>query len=238
MRVPTSRVAALLMIAVAAIHLGGCGEDEPPAEPTTKPAANKKPNNPQKGAGGKSAELFTYVKIEDKVAEDEAAAIRHRFVVGDFAPDPTGGERRDPFRSYVVDAPGLSGSVEAAPIRGTEVCTAENMVASNYSLRDLQLAGIVLRGTRSYAMFTDTANFGHILRRGDCLGKEKARVAVIGDGFVKLELVPDPAPGQPSDGATTEITRQLHPEELGLDEAIADPPSEPAEPAAPTPAGP
>jgi hypothetical protein len=88
-------------------------------------------------------------------------------------------------------------------------------------MRDLRLIGIVLRGTRSYALFRDSAAFGHIVKRGDCLGKEKARVDSIGAGFVRLEVTPEAPPGGAApDPQMRDI--QLHPEELQLQDAETD----------------
>jgi hypothetical protein len=146
---------------------------------------------------------------------------RHNFDEKDFRPDVSGDENRDPFRSYVVRVPGNRGAENAPRIEVTEICTKENSVAPNYSLRDLNLIGIVLRGTRSYALFRDTARLGHIVRRSDCLGKEKARVEAIGSGFVRLEVIPEAPPGAPAPAPQLRDI-SLHPEEYSVAEALAD----------------
>ena len=89
-------------------------------------------------------------------------------------------------------------------------------MATNYSLRDLNLIGIVLRGTRSYALFRDSGGYGHIVPRGDCLGKEQARVENIGAGFVRLAVTPEAPPGAPAPAAQTRDIL-LYPEELSVD---------------------
>jgi hypothetical protein len=101
------------------------------------------------------------------------------------------------------------------------------MVASQYSMRDLRLVGIVSRSTRRFALFQDNGDLGHIVTRGDCVGKEKARVKDIGAGFVTLELVPDATPGQPP-RAAEERSIPLYPEELAIPES--EEPSEAAPP--------
>jgi Tfp pilus assembly protein PilP len=211
-----------LIIPALALILGpaGCGDDPPAPRP-----ARPKPAAP--GGGGAAAQkgnikgLDAYTKVEDLVADDEAKALRHRFVPRDFEVDTSGNENRDPFRSYVVGQPGVGATADNVTIQPTELCTAKNMVASNYSLRDLRLQGIVLRGTRSYALFVDNAGFGHIVRRDNCLGKEKALVEKIGAGFVRLEILPDPSPNAaPLPPQKREI--QLYPEELQIEDPADD----------------
>jgi Tfp pilus assembly protein PilP len=211
----------LIIIPALALVLGpaGCG-DEPsaprPARPKASPAGGAKATG-----GAKIAGLDSYTKVEDLVTDTEAKALRHRFVPRDFEVDPSGNENRDPFRSYVVMQPGTGATTAEATLQPTELCTAKNMVASNYSLRDLRLQGIVLRGTRSYALFVDSAGFGHIVRRDNCLGKEKALVEKIGAGFVRLEILPDPSPNAaPLPPQKREI--QLYPEELQIEDPADD----------------
>lgn len=224
----TSRLVVAAIMAALAVPGGlGCGDDAP-AKKATKPAAKKASKAKRKtGKGGEPVKMLT--KVEDIVTDpEEAKRIRHRFVTADFDPDPVGDESRDPFRSYVV-IQALSRQGEGGlTVATTEVCTEKNMVApsprakdprarQSYSLRDLRLAGIVLRGTKSYALFRDSGGFGHHVKRGDCLGKEKAKVVKIGAGFVRLEVIPDPLPNQPArEPQKREI--QLHPEELQIDE--------------------
>jgi hypothetical protein len=79
----------------------------------------------------------------------------------------------------------------------------------------MKLIGIVLYGTRSWAQFRDRANLGQIVRRGNCLGKERAIVEEIGDNFVRVRVMPEAPPG----GATPEpqtVEFALYPEELKL----------------------
>ncbi len=173
------------------------------------------------------------VKLDcKKKARLLAAKVRRKFVPRDFEPDVTGVDNRDPYRSYVVRQQSINsrdtGDMAAAV---TEMCTAKNMVAPNplasdprarrsHSIRDLRLVGIVLRGTRSYALFNDRSSFGHIVRRGDCLGKEKARVTEVGAGFVRLEVAPEVGVAGTAGRPSQKREIQLHPEELQLDEDI------------------
>jgi Tfp pilus assembly protein PilP len=214
--------AVMLAVPLAA----ACGDDSGSSSaPQQKRRAQPKPQAQAK----KDMGVKLYSKVEDVVTPEEAKAIRHRFRARDFNPDPTGNEIRDPFRSYVVTQSSVGQATEegGVTVATTEVCTEKNMVApsplakdprarQSYSLRDLNLAGIVLKGTRHYALFRDSGGFGHTVKRGDCLGKEKARVVKIGAGFVRLEVVPEPLPNQPArEPQKREI--QLHPEELTLE---------------------
>jgi Tfp pilus assembly protein PilP len=230
-----TRIRTLLVaLCAAALVAGGAGcGDEPQA---------KKPSRPKAGGGGggaktkrttskrgKGAQLQTYPKVEDKY--------RHVFSDRDFKPDVSGDENRDPFRSYVVRLAGTRRQQAEAPkIEVTELCTKENSIATAYALKDLRLIGIVLRGTRSWAVFTDRKQYGHFVRKGDCLGKEKARIEAIGAGFVRLEWLPEAAPGAAAPAPRKE-DRQLHPEEFMLEpEEAGEAPPEAAPGALPSPA--
>jgi len=201
-----------LMLLMGPTVLSGCGGDEEEGG-----AGLKRPGGGGGGGGGgakrggrkrsRGKKLSTY----DKVPDD----FRPSFSDQSFVPDITGDLNRDPYRSYVVnDARGQTASNDT--INPTDVCTTENSVATNYSLRDLNLIGIVLRGTRSYALFRDSGGYGHIVRRGDCLGKEQARVENIGAGFVRLAVTPEAPPGAPAPAAQTRDIL-LYPEELSVD---------------------
>ena len=175
----------------ASLALGACGED-------TAPAADKgakKPSGEGGGGGGgpkkkkgKGVPLEAYKQIDE--------SFRRTFTEVDFRPDSTGDENRDPFRSYVVRQGSLGReSKSTTTIQPTDVCTAKNSKASGYSLRDLRLIGIVLRGKiRGFAQFRDGSGLGWTVKRGDCLGKEKAIVQSIDSGSVSLEVVPEAPP--------------------------------------------
>ena len=75
----------------------------------------------------------------------------------------------------------------------------------------MKLVGIVARGpTRRYALFQDTANVGHKVLVGDCLGSEKARVKQIGDRTITLEIASD----APTVREPEERSIELYPDEL------------------------
>lgn len=227
-RGPARRPISWLGLAALGVMLGagGCGDDDggsaPPPATTSSPVRKDTDDNRRRGQQPQAApatDLSFYRKIEAYAADDEEAKrLRHTFKPGDFEPDITGDENRNPFRSYVIRQPGLGqqDQVQEGSGRQSEFCTSKNLVAPNYSLRDLRLVGIVLRGTKSYALFRDTSSYGHIVRKGDCLGQEKARVAAIRTGFVSLEVIPEVAPNQPP-RPPQERAIQLYPDELTVE---------------------
>ena len=196
----------------AGLSLGAaaCGDEENPPPPPKKPAAKR-------GGGGKAAKKGKSVKLD--LYEQIDQEFRRPLREADFRPDPTGDENRDPFRSYVVRQGRVGqGTSTGMAIQPTDVCTAKNSRAPNHSLRDLRVIGIVLRGTRSYAQFRDPSGFGWIVKRGDCLGKEKAIVQAIGVGSVTLEVVPESPPNtEPPPPERRDIP--LYPAELAPEDA-------------------
>jgi Tfp pilus assembly protein PilP len=207
------------LLLAALLCAAACGGDEtksssaPAAAPAAKPGAKPGAKKP----GQKGATLREYPKVEDRVTEGERESIRHKFKDRDFVPDPTGTENRDPFRSYVITVPGsLDTGASGTAVPVTEFCkNKKQMVATNYNLRDLRLVGIVTRGTAKFALFQDTADVGRIVHKGDCLGREKARVKDIGPGFVTLEIIPEQVPNQPV-RPNEERSIPLYPDELKL----------------------
>jgi hypothetical protein len=143
-----------------------------------------------------------------------AAEYRRDLTKDDFVKDASGDYNRDPFRSYLLKAKDTSSTAGSGQSGGKDECT-KGIVADQYGLRDLKLVGVVLRGTMTYALFTDSQNFGHIANRGDCVSKDRARLREIGADRVMLEIRGDAPPGAPAPPARDEIWR-LHPEELEL----------------------
>lgn len=191
--------------AAVLLAASGCGDDPQPqaARPAGQRAAKPAAAKPAPAATG--VPLTVYEKIPDE--------LRTELSLRDFQPDPNGNTNRDPFIGYVIIGQFRIGdkATDTTPTR----CNEKTSVAENYAIRDLKLIGIVLRGTRSYALFRDTADLGHIVRRGQCLGKERAIVQKIGAGFVRLELAPETPPG----GAPLPVQEReilLHPEEYEL----------------------
>ncbi len=209
----------VLILFTASFGLAACGDEGGGASPR-KSNVRKKRSRRGAAQAKKGGELQFYSKIEDFAADpEEATGLRKPFQGKDFEADPTGDENRDPFQSFVIRQPGVGQTADTgdkASGKQPKRCTNKNLVASNYSLRDLRLVGIVLRGTRSYALFRDSASYGHIVRKGDCLGQEKARVAAIRTGFVSLEVIPEVGVNQQARPAQ-ERAIQLYPEELTVE---------------------
>ena len=80
-----------------------------------------------------------------------------------------------------------------------------------YSYEDLKLVGIVAQGTLRKALMMDTRPYGYLVKRGDCVGKEKAVVKDIGTGYITFVIEQDD-----SKVPSVETSVQLHPG--GLDE--------------------
>jgi Tfp pilus assembly protein PilP len=154
----------------------------------------------------------------------ERDRIRHEFRDRDFVADQV----RDPFQSFVISQPGL---VEETSRKIEGPCNrADQFVAGNYSYLDLRLVGIVSQGTQRKVLMMDRGNLGHIIRRGDCVGKEKAVVKDIGTGYVTFVIAPDPEDKNPTRVAE-ERSVQLHPK--GLQVAPLPRANEPTAPSAP-----
>jgi Tfp pilus assembly protein PilP len=168
----------------------------------------------------------------------ERESIRHEFKDRDFVADQV----RDPFLSYIIIQKGL----ETAPEKRQEgPCTrTEQFQAVNYSYLGLKLVGIVAQGTQRKALMMDPANVGHIIRRGDCVGKEKAVVKDIGPGFITFVVHPDPA-DKTANKVPEERSIQLNPKGLQVQPQLPDatgtqpsaPVVAPPAPGSPAPAG-
>jgi hypothetical protein len=201
---------SLLMVAAVGLMASGaaCGDDEassstPPARKARKKTAAKPV---RKGAN------FTYPKVD--------VELRRKLGEIDFVPDAAGETNRDPFRSWVLK-PGSYQGEDIVEI--VDICT-EGKVrwgAQSYSVRDLALIGLVKRG-RSYAQFTDgSERDSWIVRKGDCIGQEKAILEEIGVGYVRLSITPPAPPGAPAPPAQKQEI-SLHPNELDIPDSIVN----------------
>ena len=201
-----------LMAAIALV--AGCDDSgSTPASPRVTPASQRPSAAARAGAATGSALRF-HTKIEDLIGEEEGQRIRHTFTIDDFGPTIGGNEKRDPFRSQAAAQLVAADRQRDQPIDPTQTC--KDRVADTFALRDLRLVGIVLRGTRSYALFVDRGEKGHIVTRGDCLGVEKARVLSVRAGFVTLRLHSDATQATP-ESELQERTIALYPDELLVD---------------------
>lgn len=197
-----------LVLAVFLLGLAGCGEEEPPPKTTRPVKKGDGLEEPRTAAAPPPVPvparppLVLYPKVEERY--------RKQWKKEDFEPDPTGDVNRDPFRSFLF-APAPQG--EGGLARADDVCR-DKLVAGELALGELRLVG-VLAGHNEGALFVDGKGLGHIAHQGDCLSRDKARVANIAGSSVELELRGEAPPGAPAPPATTQVVR-LHPEELDL----------------------
>ncbi len=234
------RLHSLLVIALMAAGCGGEDEAPPPPPPPpagggapapAKPKTNKdvkatlsprlqveqrvdcpvpeKPTGPDCRPESPSCDAGLFcIPVADNVHKcepcPERESIRHEFKDRDFVADQV----RDPFQSFVIAQPGMT---EEPDKKQEGPCNrAEQFVASNYSYLELRLVGIVAQGTQRKVLMMDRGNLGHIIRRGDCVGKEKAVVKDIGTGYVTFVIAPDPEDKTPNK-VPEERSVQLHP---------------------------
>lgn len=197
---------ALLLAAPA------CGEDDPPPPPKAGAPGAAKPG----AKGGKPPpQMAPRVRVEDRVLDpEEKKGIRHAFKERDFAVDQN---NRDPFQSFVLNQGLIGPANEAKPLDVTKKCVREDqMVASNYSYTDLRLVGIVAQGTQRKVLMMDAGNLGHIIKRGDCVGREKAVVKDIGTGYITFQVEPDENGSTGVARAGEERSVQLYPNQMPI----------------------
>lgn len=201
------QIPKLLVVFSFAAGLTACGDDDSSSS-SRKPRAGKK-NSARKAAKKAAvAEFTTYPKVDTK--------LRKKLREIDFIPDPSGATNRDPFRSWAAT---LADEPEQV-IAVVDVCAKEGngvaWEARDFSVRDLTLIGIVRRG-RSFAQFSDKGEAGSwIVRKGDCVGQEKAIVDEITVKVVRLIITPPTPSGRPAPPAQAQII-SLHPNEEEID---------------------
>ncbi len=134
-------------------------------------------------------------------------------------------ETRDPFQSFIVAQPGLGSAGDDKQLDPAKNCTREDqIVAQNYSYQDLKLVGIVTQGTQRKVLMLDSTNLGHIIKRGDCVGKEKAVVREIGKEFMTFEIHP-PAVGSGPKREPERREIQLYPKQIPVSSLPSEEPS-------------
>jgi hypothetical protein len=128
----------------------------------------------------------------------ERDGIRHVFRDRDFDAE----HNRDPFQPP-------TGPSSPPPIDtlSKDCRRGDQLVATSYSYADLKLVGIVAQGTQRKVLMT-MGKDGFIIKRGDCVGKEKALVKDIGLGYVTFQ------------GESDEYSVQLNPKQLLVNEAV------------------
>jgi len=135
----------------------------------------------------------------------ERDAIRHDFSDRDFVID----QARDPFYNFVIAPIGVGDTSNKPKPEPHQTCRRpDQFVAPNYSYQDLKLVGIVSERTMRKVMMLDSGGLGYIIKRGDCVGKEKAVVKDIGAGYITFVVEEDPDTKRPPQ----ETSVQLHPD--------------------------
>jgi len=192
--------------------VSACGDDPPPPPPAPEAGAGAPGAKAAASNKDSKTKLATRPKIEARVTDSEKANIRHTFRDRDFVADQN---NRDPFQSFVLAQPGLGGTQDALQRDPTKKCLkADQFVATNYSYTDLRLVGIITEKTQRRVLMMDSGNLGHIIRKGDCVGREKALVKDIGAGFITFQVEPDDVGTQAR--AVEEHSVQLYPNQLPL----------------------
>jgi Tfp pilus assembly protein PilP len=149
----------------------------------------------------------------------ERETIRHSFKDKDFVAETN----RDPFQSYLIKPPG-SGSGTTSDNTATKCNAKEPIRSPNYSFRDLKLVGIIAQGIQRKVLMMDPGGFGHIIKRLDCVGKEKAFVQEIGENSICFELTE-----VQQQGANT-LCFELNTKQLPITGAPTDAPFNPGSP--------
>jgi len=162
----------------------------------------------------------------------ERDGIRHVFKERDFAPE----QNRDPFQSNLMSQVAIGQRPLPVPLDPTKKCLKKDqMVATSYSYAELKLVGIVAQGTQRKVLMMG-GPLGYIIKRGDCVGKEKAVVKDIGTGYITFLVDPDPM--NQGQRVPEEYSVQLNPKQLTAGDAELPSPARPATPPAVPPSAP
>ncbi|HEY4057532.1 MAG TPA: hypothetical protein VGM39_13030 [Kofleriaceae bacterium] len=198
----------LVGISLLAIGTTACGEDEGGGGPPPKQTGNQPPPPAPAAPAAKAADPNAKKKIEDRVTTEEEATIRQQLKERDFIVTD---DNRDPFQSFVLVPPELA-APQKEKVDITQACTrTDQFVASTYSYTDLQLVGIIAERTQKRVLMM-AGNFGYLIRKGDCVGREKALVKDIGAGYITFQVTPD----QPGQQSVEEHSVQLYPNQQPL----------------------
>ncbi len=211
--IPMQTLKPLLILSGCCLALGtACGDDDS----GSSTSSNTPKKKARKKNAGKAATTAVVTTAYPKIDSD----LRRKLGEIDFVPDGSGETNRDPFRSWVL-RPTIEAAEDAVEV--VDICT-EGKVrwgAESYSIRDLSLIGLVKRG-RSYAQFSDRSERDSwIVRKGDCIGQEKAIIEEIGVGYVRLSITPPAPPGAPAPPAQKQDI-SLHPNELEIPDSIVN----------------
>lgn len=207
------RLHHLLALSLLASAAAACGEDDPPPPPPK--AGGPAPAKPGAPGSKVGPQFAPRVRVEDRVLDpDEKKGIRHQFKDRDFAVEQS---NRDPFQSFVLNQGLVGPTNEKTVLDITKKCTRpEQLVATNYSYTDLRLVGIVAQGTQRKVLMMDAGNLGHIIKRGDCVGREKAVVKDIGTGYITFQVDPDATGTTGVQRQGEERSIQLYPNQMPI----------------------
>ena len=147
------RLAGLLVLCLGLVS---CGDDKPV---TTSGAGGAAGSGGAAGAGAPAATAGRGPAPAPSAAPNDGAPPKLEFAEGDF----TESERsRDPFRSF------LDAFKEEA--KGTARSQRE-VVMAQFGIDELKLIGIVTRAEPAKAMLVDPHGTGHVVQRGQFVGK-------------------------------------------------------------------
>lgn len=159
----TPRLFTVAALAVAL--LVGCGDDEPKKQRrgSTKPI---RPGTPSIQAREKARQGAAFYSAQNQplpTDEQGGELILHNITEDSFIESPT---RRDPFRSFLVP---LTKKSEASSMPQVDA------ILTEYQIDELALIAIISgAGTESgapLAMVVDPTGLGHIIRRGNYVGR-------------------------------------------------------------------
>jgi type IV pilus assembly protein PilP len=132
--------------------LPACGDDPPPAKKTEKPAAKSK--TPAKGGSRKGKQEESAAPVDTSPPPPQVDFQDEDFVETE--------QNRDPFRPFAD----LFAAREAGRSQ-----VQRTVVLEEYSIDELKLVGIVSRINPAKAMVVDPKGQGHVVHRGDFVGK-------------------------------------------------------------------
>jgi Tfp pilus assembly protein PilP len=156
--------AACGLLLLGALH--GCGSDEPVAAPA-QPTVRVRPGAPSVEAMDQAQKQQTdfYAAQKQKLPDEASdnALIDHKITEDSFIESPT---RRDPFRSFIVPLTHKKGASSQPQVEA---------ILTQYQIDELKLIAIISgAGTQSgapMAMVVDPTGLGHIIRRGNFVGR-------------------------------------------------------------------
>jgi type IV pilus assembly protein PilP len=157
----------VLALGLASASAAACGDDPPKkkAAPAAK-AAKPKPASAAKSRRGTPA--------SPAAADTAAPPPPMDFQDSDFAETE---QNRDPFRSFAD----LFAARESGGVR-----TQRTVVLEEYSVDELKLIGVVSRINPAKAMLVDPQGQGHVVHRGDFVGKAERVQATNADTEFEL----------------------------------------------------